>query len=80
MVELAAREQVDDRYMSRVLRLAALSPEIVESIVEGRQPPALSLQTLLTRRGNLPLDWAAQQRAFGIREVAAASVAASSTV
>jgi len=59
MVELAVREKVDERYLSRVLRLAALSPEIVESIIEGRQPPDLTLQMLLTCRGNLPLDWAA---------------------
>jgi hypothetical protein len=80
MVELAAREKVDERYIRRVLRLATLSPEVVESIVGGRQPPDLSLQMLLTRHLNLSLDWAAQQRAFGMDEVAARSVAASSTV
>jgi hypothetical protein len=62
-----------------VLRLAALSPEVVESIVEGQQPPVLTLQMLLTRLGSLPLDWAAQQRALGIREILAPSVAASAT-
>jgi hypothetical protein len=77
MVELAAHEQVDERYMSRVLRLSALSPEVVESIVEGRQPPDLTLQMLLTRQIDLPLDWAAQQRVFG---VAARSVVDNSTV
>jgi hypothetical protein len=49
-----------------MLGLATLSPEVVESIVEGRQPPDLTLQMLLTRHRNLPLDWAMQQRALGI--------------
>ena len=80
MVELAAREQVDERYLSRILRLAALGPEIVELIVEGRQPPDLTLQALLTRRRSLPLDWDTQQQVFGIDEVAARSVAATSTI
>jgi hypothetical protein len=80
MVALAAREKVDERYISRVLRLATLSPEVVESIVEGRQPPDLTLQMLLSRPIHLPLDWAAQPRVLGIGEVAPRAVAASSTV
>jgi hypothetical protein len=80
MVELAAREKVNERYISRGLRLATLSAEVVESIVEGRQPPDLTLQMLLSHRIHLSLDWADQLRALGIGEVAPRAVAASSTV
>jgi hypothetical protein len=74
------REKVDERYISRVLPLATLSPEVAESIIEGCHPPDLTLQMLLSHRIHLPLDWAEQLRALGIGEVAPLAVAASSTV
>ena len=36
--ELAKREKVNRGYMSRVLRLTLLAPDIVEAILDGRQP------------------------------------------
>ena len=39
--ELAQREKVNRGYMSRVLRLTLLSPDIVEAILDGRQPAEL---------------------------------------
>jgi hypothetical protein len=39
---------------------------VVEAIVEGHQPPDLTLQTQLIRYRNLSLDWTVQQRALGI--------------
>ena len=36
--ELARREKVNRGYMSRVLRLTLLAPDIVEAILDGRQP------------------------------------------
>jgi hypothetical protein len=44
MVEIGKREGVGKRYVSRMIRLAFLSPAIVESIAEGRQPPELTAQ------------------------------------
>ena len=41
-------------YVSRVLRLTLLAPEIVEAILDGRQPAELQLDHLL--RG-FPLEW-----------------------
>ena len=38
LAEIAAREGLAVRYVGRVIRLAFLAPDIVESIVEGRQP------------------------------------------
>jgi hypothetical protein len=55
MVEIGKREKVDKRYVSRVIRLAFLAPEIVEQIVNGCQPPELTAQSLLNDRIELPL-------------------------
>ncbi|MGH7780576.1 MAG: recombinase family protein [Candidatus Binataceae bacterium] len=64
--ELARREQLDRRSVHRLLRLAFLSPRIVEAIAEGRQPPDLTVIGL-SRRVDLPLLWSAQEQALGIR-------------
>ncbi len=62
MVELARRDGVGKQYVSRLMRLAFLAPEVVERIVDGCQPPGLTAQSLLTSRVALPLGWAAQSR------------------
>jgi site-specific DNA recombinase len=65
MVEIGKREGVGNRYVSRMMRLAFLAPAIVESIVEGRQPPELTAQFLSTGHGHLPLSWQAQKMKLG---------------
>jgi site-specific DNA recombinase len=64
--ELARREGVDGRSVRRVIRLGFLSPRIVEAIAEGRQPPDLTVISLI-RRIDLPLLWIAQEQALDIR-------------
>ncbi len=59
--EIACRENVTDRYVSSLLKLAFLSPELVQAAVEGRAPPGLSAKRL-TLDGNLPLLWSEQGR------------------
>ena len=56
--ELAKAEKVNDSYLSRVLRLSLLAPEIVEAIVAGQQPSTLQVDDLLKP---LPLDWQRQR-------------------
>src|ERR1700704_5541446 len=56
--ELAKAEKVNDSYLSRVLRLTLLAPEIVEAIVGGQQPSTLQVDDLLKP---LPLDWQRQR-------------------
>jgi hypothetical protein len=46
LAHIAAREGIAVRYVSRLIRLAFLAPDIVKSIVEGRQPSDLTAQAL----------------------------------
>ena len=55
--ELAAAEGVNGSYMSRVLRLSLLAPDIVEAILDGRAEE-LELGQLLKR---LPRSWIDQR-------------------
>ena len=68
MVEIAKRDGVGKQYVSRLIRLAFLAPEMVERIVAGRQPPELTAQALRTGRFDIPVDWAAQKRALGFAQ------------
>jgi site-specific DNA recombinase len=65
MVDIGKQEKVGKRYMSRIIRLAFLAPDIVEQIVRGCQPPELTAESLLKDRTQLPLNWEAQHRALG---------------
>jgi hypothetical protein len=60
MVEIGKRDKVGKRYVSRIIRLAFLAPDIVEQIVNGCQPPDLTAQSLLNDRTELPLGWDVQ--------------------
>jgi len=65
LAAIAAREGLNVRYVGRLIRLAFLAPDIVESIVEGWQPTTLTAEAL-TRRIDLPLSWCAQRTALNI--------------
>jgi hypothetical protein len=56
--ELAKAEKVNDSYLSRLLRLTLLSPEIVEAIVIGKQPTTMQVDDLLKP---LPAQWPLQK-------------------
>jgi hypothetical protein len=62
--DLATLNGVNASYFTRVLRIAYLAPDIVEAIVEGRQPPELTANKLV-RIKNLPIDWPGQREALG---------------
>ena len=58
IAELADREGIAPSYMTRVLRLTLLSPDIVEAILDGKQGPEVTLAQVLEP---FPLEWANQQ-------------------
>ena len=62
--EMAAAEKLDCGYLGRVLQLTLLAPDIVEAILDGRQPVALTAKQLLRRP--LPRRWAEQRRLFDL--------------
>ena len=45
--ELAAAEKINSSYVSRVLRLTLLAPDIVEAILDGRQPEGMTVPRLM---------------------------------
>ena len=47
VTELAEAEKINESYLARVLRLTLLAPNIVEAVLDGRQPPDLTLGQLL---------------------------------
>src|ERR1700730_356032 len=65
LAEIAAHEGLAVRYVGRLIRLAFLAPDIVESIVEGRQPTTLTAEAL-PRRIDLPLSWHSQRIALNV--------------
>ncbi len=61
---IAEAEGVSPSYATRALRLAYLAPDIVTAILDGRQPPGLTANTLM-RNTRLPLRWEAQWKRLG---------------
>ncbi len=49
LAAIAAREGITDRYVSHLLPLAFLAPDIVEAISVGRQPVGLTVEALVRR-------------------------------
>ena len=58
IAELAEREGIAPSYMTRVLRLTLLAPDIVEAILDARQRPEVTLRRLLEP---FPAEWDEQQ-------------------
>jgi hypothetical protein len=59
--DIAAAEAINASYVSRVLRLTLLAPEIVEAILDGSQPNEITLAVLMRP---FPVEWHAQVKAF----------------
>jgi site-specific DNA recombinase len=56
---IAKQSGLDESYVRRILGFAFLAPDIVESILDGRQPHDLTLEKLRTR---LPMNWVEQRQ------------------
>jgi hypothetical protein len=56
--EIAAAEKIDRGYVGSILRLTLLAPDIVQAILDGRQPVGLGLSDLLQP---FPLEWELQR-------------------
>ena len=57
--EIAEAENINSSYVSRVLRMTLLAPQIVEAILSGRQPEGLTMA-----RAMQPFPWEWQHQTF----------------
>ncbi|MDP5306333.1 hypothetical protein [Paracoccus spongiarum] len=55
--ELAEKEGIAFTYMARLMRLSLLSPELVDAVMDGRQPAHITLANLMDP---FPADWKEQ--------------------
>lgn len=56
--DLTAAEKINSSYVSRLLRLTLLAPDIVEAVLDGRQPAAMTLPKVMEP---FPVDWERQR-------------------
>ena len=61
IAEIASAEQINESYVSRVLRLTLLAPDMVKAVLNRRQPPEMTLATLMQR---FPVGWKEQRAEF----------------
>ena len=59
--EIADAENINPSYVSRLLRMTLLAPEIVEAIQAGRQQEGLTMAKAMQP---FPLEWEEQRMAF----------------
>jgi hypothetical protein len=59
VIEIAKSEKLNQSYVSRILRLTLLAPEIVERVLDGR--PTAGLAELMKP---FPVEWEKQRRQF----------------
>lgn len=60
--QLAEREMLDQGYVAKTIRMTQLAPDIIEAILNGRQPQAMTLAELMRP---FPNCWNTQRVHFG---------------
>lgn len=66
--ELARRFKLEPGWVSEVLRMTRLAPDVIRAVLDGRQPRHLNLHALRGRQAEVPLDWGEQRTLFGFAE------------
>ena len=66
ITDLAAKLGLKPPYVTRVLGLNSLAPDIVEAILAGAEPDGLSIAKLTEQP--IPEDWNEQRRLYGFPE------------
>ncbi len=64
---IAKEEEVTVNYVSRLLLMAMLAPDIIERISKGEHPPQLTAKKLISHLP-LPTDWSEQRKLLGVPE------------
>ncbi len=60
---IAEKEKISPAYVSRTMRLNLLAPDMVKTIIDGKQPRDLMLQDLMKKV--IPDLWQEQRQVFG---------------
>lgn len=60
---LADAEGLSHSFVSRLLRLTFLAPDLVEAILDDRHPPSMQAEML---KGAIPHSWGEQRAKFGL--------------
>jgi hypothetical protein len=63
IAEISTAEKINESYVGRVLRLTLLAPDIVEAILNGRQPARLQLKELFK---GFPVGWREQRAGISV--------------
>jgi site-specific DNA recombinase len=61
--QIADVEKCTERFIRKIIPMAYLAPDIVESILEGRQPASFDLKKF--QKNRLPLSWQEQRQLLG---------------
>ena len=61
--ELAQKVKQERAFLFRALSLVNLAPDIIEAILNGKEPSSLTLSKL---RKGFPEDWTEQRKMFGM--------------
>lgn len=61
--DIARSEKIGASFVSRYYRLVLLAPDIVDAILDGRQPAELTVKVLLK---NFPITWNGQRDFLGV--------------
>ena len=61
IADIAKSENINPSFVSRILRLAYLSPTLVEAILDGKYPAHLTMKDLMEP---FPMDWEGQREHF----------------
>ena len=61
--DIARSEKIGASFVSRYYRLVLLAPDIIEAILDGRQPAQLTVKNLLK---NVPIVWNRQRDFLGV--------------
>ena len=62
ITDLAEAEKINKSYLSRILRLTLLAPDIFQAILDGCQPKGLALADFMEP---FPVEWERQRMEFG---------------
>ena len=62
---IASEEHVTPGYVSRLLRLPSLAPDITTAIINGKNPPQLTAKKLMRLALEIPVDWSEQRNLLG---------------